>query len=293
MARIDQPYVGVVGLGNMGRPFVQRLIARERNVCVHDLDRDRQAAAVALGAEGAASLAELAGRCATILLSLPSPAASAAVLNDLVASAPGPRVVIDTSTNDPQTARKLADVAVGRGWAYIDAPVSGGPSRAATGELSVMVGGDEQAVRGVWPVLTDIGAQVEYVGPSGSGTVAKLLNNFIAIWGMIGMSQAFNAARRLDVPLQRLYDVMAKSSARSYSLDRNFPKLRDDDFRPNFSLALAQKDMRLAVELIESAGLRPFAGRELAGLFDTSTGDDAELDVAVIARRLGATRAGD
>lgn len=278
--------IGLVGLGNMGAPVAARLLQRGHRLLAHDISTERLRDVAKNGAETTAVLAELAGQCPVVLLSLPNPAAVRAVVDELLEGAKPGLIVIDLSTNDPETARDLARVAATRGMAYIDAPVSGGPSRALTGELTVMVGGDEQAVQKTLPLLSDIGAQVEYVGAAGAGSIAKLLNNYVALWGMVGVSQAFLAALALDVSLDRLHEVMSRSSARSYSLDRNFPKIRDKDFSPRFSLTLAQKDLRLGLELMRGAGLSVFAEKELRSLFDASSGSDGELDVAVIYERM-------
>ena len=289
MPRVDpmtSSRIGLVGLGNMGAPVAARLLQRGHRLLAHDISTERLRDVAKNGAETTAVLAELAGQCPVVLLSLPNPAAVRAVVDELLEGAKPGLIVIDLSTNDPETARDLARVAATRGMAYIDAPVSGGPSRALTGELTVMVGGDEQAVQKTLPLLSDIGAQVEYVGAAGAGSIAKLLNNYVALWGMVGVSQAFLAALALDVSLDRLHEVMSRSSARSYSLDRNFPKIRDKDFSPRFSLTLAQKDLRLGLELMRGAGLSVFAEKELRSLFDASSGSDGELDVAVIYERM-------
>jgi len=278
--------VGLVGLGNMGGPIGSHLISRGRKLHVVDTDPLRVKELVAKGAQAATSLADLAKQCPVILLSLPTPLIARAVVGDLLRLAAPGLILIDLSTNDPQTARDLGASAVAKSVRYIDAPVSGGPSRAATGELSMMVGGDEESVKRVWPLLSDVGAQIEHVGPSGCGTIAKLLNNFVALWGMVGVSQAFLATEALGISKERIYDVMSKSSGKSYLLDRNYPKIRDANFKPNFSLALAEKDLRLGLELMHQAGVAVVGEQQLIDLFNASSGDDGEMDVAVIYERL-------
>jgi 3-hydroxyisobutyrate dehydrogenase-like beta-hydroxyacid dehydrogenase len=274
--------LGVVGLGNMGLPIVGRLIECGNPVLVYDKDAGRCGAAVERGAVAAGSLAEVAGACDVILLSLPTPVVVSAVVPELLDTlAPG-AVVVDLSTNDARTPRDMAHIAAQRGVSYVDAPVSGGPSRAATGELTTMVGGDEQAVARVMPVLSQVAKEVEYVGPSGSGGIAKLLNNFVAIWNMVGVSQAFLAGEALGMSPERLYAVMSKSSGRSYSLDRNYPKIRDENYRPNFAAVLAEKDFRLALDLLADAGVRALADDELRSLFIAAARDRPQDDLAVI-----------
>jgi 3-hydroxyisobutyrate dehydrogenase-like beta-hydroxyacid dehydrogenase len=278
--------VGLIGLGNMGAPVVRRLLQRGYRVLAYDMSSARLDEAKGHGASAAADASEVACRCGTVVLSLPNPKAVRSVVETIVKNGAKGAVIVDLSTNDPATAQEMSRLASQRGLSYIDAPVSGGPSRALTGELTTMVGGDDAAVAQVKAVLSDIAAQVEHVGPAGSGSIAKLLNNYVALWGMVGVSQAFLAASKMDVDPERLYQVMAKSSGRSYSLDRNFPKIRDAQFKPNFALALAEKDLTLALDLMKSTGFPVFAESSLRKLFDSSNPEQAGLDVAVIYERL-------
>lgn len=276
------PAVVLIGLGNMGLPVARRLRGVGREIVAFDTSEARLAQAVELGATAARSTAEAAAAGNLIVLSLPTPAAVRQVVPQVVQGARGRYRVVDLSTNDPTTAREMARLVADGGGRYIDAPVSGGPSRAATGELSVMAGGDEDAVADVKPLLSQIGKQVEHVGPPGCGCIAKLLNNYVALWNMAGASQALLAAEAVGISIDRLYDVMNRSSGQSYSLTRNFPKIRSKDFSPNFALDLAEKDLRLALELMNQAGPATFAERELRELFASSVRAGPARDVAAI-----------
>lgn len=277
---------GLIGLGNMGAPVAQRLLQRGYAVLAFDTSAGRLDEAKSHGASVASDTREVARQCGKVVLSLPNPKAVRSVVEAIVENGAQGTVIVDLSTNDPVTAQQMSKLAAQRGMSYIDAPVSGGPSRAFTGELTTMVGGDDAAVSQVRPLLSDIAAQVEHVGPAGSGSIAKLLNNYVALWTMVGMSQAFLAASKMDIDTERLYQVMAKSSGRSYSLDRNYPKIRDGNFKPNFALALAEKDLTLALDLMKDTGFPVFAESSLRKLFDSADPREAGLDVAVIYERL-------
>ena len=274
--------IGLIGLGNMGLPVVGRLRGVGREVIAFDTSAARLAQAAESGARPTGSAAEVAGACDIVVLSLPTPAVVRQVVPELVRSAVERFCIVDLSTNDPTTSRDMAQVVAKAGGSYVDAPVSGGPSRAATGELSVMVGGDDEAVARVRPLLSQIGKQVEHVGPPGCGCIVKLLNNYVALWNMAGVSQAFLAGSALGISLDRLYDVMNRSSGQSYSLSRNFPKIRAKDFSSNFALDLAAKDLRLALDLMTQAGLNAFAKDELRELFAASVRAGGARDVAAI-----------
>ena len=280
--------IGLIGLGNMGLPVAKRLRGVGRELLAFDTSDARLAQARELGATSARSAEEVARACDVVVLSLPTPTVVRAVVAQLAAGARDNFCVIDLSTNDPATARDMAALLARAGGRYIDAPVSGGPSRAATGELSMMVGGDEDAVAAVRPLLAQIGKQLEHVGPPGCGCIAKLLNNYVALWNMAGVSQAFLAARAMGISPERLYDVMNRSSGQSYSLSRNAPKILKQDFAPNFALDLAEKDLRLALDLMNQAGLQVFAEAELRELFATSARKGASRDVAAIYQTLEA-----
>ena len=284
---MSKQVVGLVGLGNMGAPVAQRLLKRGHEVIAFDLSAARLVEAKSHGAAVAADACDVARQCfGAVVLSLPNPKAVRSVVETLAENGVKGLVIIDLSTNDPATAQQMSKLAAQHGMSYIDAPVSGGPSRALTGELTTMVGGEADAVNRVHSLLSDIAAQVEHVGPAGSGSIAKLLNNYVALWNMVGVSQAFLAASKMGIDLERLYQVMAKSSGRSYSLDRNYPKIRDGQFKPNFALALAEKDLTLALNLMKSTGFPVFAESSLRKLFDSSDANQGALDVAVIYERL-------
>lgn len=280
--------IGLVGVGNMGLPVARRLRGLGHAILAFDTSDARLAQASELGVTAARSSDEVARSCEVVVLSLPTPAVVRRVVAQLVGGATDRFCVIDLSTNDPATAREMAELVARAGGRYIDAPVSGGPSRAETGELTLMVGGDDDAVAAVRPLLVQIGKQVEHVGPAGCGCIAKLLNNYVALWNMAGVSQAFLAAAALGISLDSLYDVMNRSSGQSYSLTRNFPKIRAQDFAPNFALDLAQKDLRLALDLMKQAGVNVFAEGELRGLFEASARTGGGRDVAAIYETLAA-----
>jgi len=265
---INDRNAGFIGLGAMGSRIAVRLLEQGCPLLVHDSDARRTLALGAHGAETAASVAEVARACETVILSLPHPRSVEAVVGALLAHGrPGLRIV-DMSTVGPSLIRTLSTKARERGIWLIDAPVSGGPARAQTGELSIMVGGDDEAVRAVWPILALAGKHPIHLGASGSGSLAKLVNNFAASWNMLGVSQAFVLATRLGLPLDKLCAAMAAGSAQSYSLARNYPKISQEDYTATFSLELGAKDLFLAFEAADEAGLHLLAQGEVRELVE-------------------------
>src|SRR5262245_20267754 len=171
--------VAFIGLGTMGLPMARRLVDAGYDLAAHDLDPTRAGEAPA---RVAASAAEAARGADVVITSLPSPAAIDAVLfgaggiHETIAAG---RTFIDMSTNAPSAARALAGRLAEAGVGALDAPVSGGPTGAANGSLSVMVGGDRELFERWQPLLAVLGRHVVHIGPSGSGQVAKLCNNLI------------------------------------------------------------------------------------------------------------------
>lgn len=261
--------LGFIGLGTMGHPIAARLLEKGTRVRAYDSNQDRALSLRQQGAKIANSITELASESELVFLSLPHPQTVAEVVSRLLADARQGLVIVDMSTIGPSLARHLNDQARTRGVYFVDAPVSGGPSRAKTGELSIMVGGDDAAVREVWDFLSIVGKHVVHTGSSGNGSLCKLLNNFAATWNMIGVSQAFIMATEFGLPLEQLYAVMARSSGQSYSLERNYPKIGKEDFSPGFSLELGKKDMFLALDLAQEAGLHLIAENDIRGIFDS------------------------
>lgn len=254
--------VAFIGLGTMGLPMARRLVGAGHDLVAHDLDPARAAAA---SARVAASAAEAARGADVVITSLPSPAAIDAVLfgaggiHETIAAG---ATFIDMSTNAPAGARALAGRLGEAGVGALDAPVSGGPTGAANGSLSVMVGGDRELFERWQPLLAVLGRHVVHIGPSGSGQVAKLCNNLITGVTMEAISEACAVAAEAEIDPGVLYGVLCNSVADSRVLHTRFP-LPDADpahpvnhgYSPLFMLDLLLKDLRLAVGLAQELGV--------------------------------------
>jgi 3-hydroxyisobutyrate dehydrogenase len=254
--------VAFIGLGTMGLPMARRLVDAGHDLVAHDLDPARAAAA---SARVAPSAAEAARAADVVITSLPSPAAIEAVLfgeggiHETIAAG---ATFIDMSTNSPARARALAGRLADAGVGALDAPVSGGPTGAENGSLSVMVGGDRALFERRRPLLAVLGRHVVHIGPSGTGQVAKLCNNLITGVTMEAISEACAVAAEADIDPGVLYGVLCNSVADSRVLRTRFP-LADADpghpvnhgYSPLFMLDLLLKDLRLAVDLAQELGV--------------------------------------
>ena len=240
--------VAVIGLGNMGKAMLKRLIASGHLPRGWDLDPAKREAARQAGAEIAADLA--ASLAEITLFSLPHDAAVAAVLQEALPALQPGAVIIDTSTLSPRAVRGFAEQAAAQGVSYLDAPVSGGPAGAAAGSMAMMVGGDAAALERARPVLQHLTARLLHIGPSGAGQVAKLVNNLLVASHLVTAGEALRLGAAAGVAPEALLPVLNGASGRSAVTEVNWPRwIIPGTFDSGFSAGLMRKDVGLALEL--------------------------------------------
>ena len=249
--------VGFIGTGTMGAPMAARLLAAGFDLRVHDAVAAATDALVAAGATACATAAEAASKVRIVMLSLPGPAEvlSAVVGEEGVLSAtPLPELIIDLSTNSVATVRRMRARCHDVGVAFIDAPVSGGVAKARTGTLAVMVGAEPEEFEAAACVLAAIGEEVIHVGPSGSGAIAKIVNNQLFLAAGVLVQEAYVLGAALGMEPSDLHRIIGAGSAGPYAklapllLGRRF----DDVI---FRLDIAGKDLGLAVDSADTAGV--------------------------------------
>lgn len=242
----------------------------------------QQAAAAGLDVVG--RLADLVADCPLILASLPDDAAVTALVAGPggILEGPAGRLLVDTSTIEPATARDLAARLHAAGHAMLDAPVSGGPAGAASGKLTAMVGGSEADLARARPVLDVLTGTVVHVGGSGAGAVAKLANNLLCAAHLVTTGEAVRLARAAGVEPERLLAVVNAASGRSAVSEVNMPRwILSDTFDSGFTMGLMRKDVRLAARLIDATGEAAPLSRTVARLWAESAGhlpDEADFN---------------
>jgi 3-hydroxyisobutyrate dehydrogenase len=247
--------IGFIGLGTMGGRMVANLLEAGHELYVHDVRRATAEPLEEAGAHWATSPRAAAEAAELVLTSLPGPKEVAAVaLGDdgVLHGARAGVVYADLSTSSVSLIQRIAQVAAERDVAVLDAPVSGGPWGAQSGTLQIMVGGDETVYERVRPVLLAIGDKVSYMGPVGSGTIAKLVHNMISLCMTQVLAEGFTLGVKAGVSAERLLEaVRGGSFGQGMALAHHVPEVvLDGDFdRPRFALALARKDLGLATEL--------------------------------------------
>lgn len=288
--------VAVVGLGNMGGRIAARLASQ--GVRVLGLDA-RSGQAAAWGVEDGESLARLAADAEIVLLSLPSSRQVEAVVEGpgglLEHARPG-LVVVDLTTAEPASTRRLHGALAARGTALLDAGISGGPGPAASGTLTLMVGGDPAVLDRVRPLLDLVGATVVHLGGPGNGHAAKAVNNFLNAMNLAATAEAMVVGAAAGLDPRALLATIQASSGRNFATEVRFPKIVEGDYMEgSLSVELMVKDLDVYAALAASAGapatLAPAARAvyELA-LQDGHGGQSANRVVDSVGDRAGGIR---
>ena len=242
--------IGFIGAGTIGGPMARRLLERGHALVVHDVRPEALRPLALAGAHTAASPREVAERCRVVLTSLPGPAEVESVVRGeagILAGAERGDVHVDLSTSSWAMVRRLAALEARAGVELLDAPVSGGAAGAAQGTLTVMASGSRAAFDRVEGLLRSLGKHVFHLGESGTGTLAKLANNAVFLCAGLVAQEVFVLAAKAGLDPARLLEVLRTGSAGMYlglaeaCLGRGFDA-------PIFQLALAEKDVALALE---------------------------------------------
>ena len=290
--------VAFIGLGNMGAPMALNLLKAGYPLSVFDLVPSALKALADAGAVAAATAAE-AVRDADVVVSMLPASAHVHKLylgeGGLLAAAKPGALLIDSSTIAPRTAREVAETATARGFAMIDAPVSGGTAGAAAGTLTFIVGGDAAALERACPLLEKMGRNIFHAGASGAGQIAKICNNMLLGIQMIGTAEAINLGVANGVDAKVLSDIMAKSSGRNWTLEvyNPWPGVMDNvpasrGYSGGFGTDLMLKDLGLAQEAAAAAEASTPLGALARELYQRhSQAGSGALDFSSIVRALG------
>jgi 3-hydroxyisobutyrate dehydrogenase len=262
--------IAFIGLGNMGLPMVANLIKAGHRVHAADVRSEAVEAATAQGAVAARSAADATRQAEVVITMVPnSPEVEVAYLGPggVLEGARRGQIVIDMSTIDPATTRKVGARLDAAGVRMLDAPVSGGVPGAVAGTLTIMVGGDPDVFAEARPILGLMGKNVVHVGPLGSGEVAKICNNLLAGVSMVAAAEAFTIGIRAGVDPKILHEVIRTSSGNCWALEHNCPvpglvpkSASNRDFAPGFMTDLMAKDLSLARAAARDLGVPCFTG---------------------------------
>lgn len=277
--------IGFIGVGNMGGPMARNLVAAGHTVTVFDLDPAHVESVTQVGATGADSAAAAVAGAEAVVTMLPAgPHVRDVYENFVLPNAPAGALLIDCSTIDVETARAVADLAVEKGFAMVDAPVSGGVGGAEAGTLTFMVGGPDKAFATAKPVLEKMGKSIVHCGGAGNGQAAKICNNMMLGIQMISVAEAFVLAEKLGLDHQKLYDVSSKASGQCWSLTTYCPvpgpvptSPANRDYQPGFASAMMVKDLKLSQGAAETFQAKTALGQRAMEMYqqftDSGNGD--------------------
>ena len=248
--------IAFVGLGNMGGPMAANLVKAGHNVTATDLSIGAIDRAVEAGCKRGDTVAAAVSDAEIVLTMLPAGAHVRSVYTEsygVIANAKEGALLIDSSTIDVGAARAVAGAASEKGYAMVDAPVSGGVAAAGAGTLTFMVGGDDDAFNRARPVLESMGKNIIHAGAAGNGQAAKICNNMLLGVSMIGACEAFNLAEKLGLDAQTFFDIASTASGQCWSVTNYCPAPgpvpsapSNRDYQPGFAAAMMLKDLRLA-----------------------------------------------
>lgn len=238
--------IGFIGLGIMGKPMALNLLKSGCELIVYDIDPNAVGELVGRGA-AYAPLSDIGGQCERIFTILPNGGVVREVLfgPEGVAGALRPgSIVVDMSSVTPLESRSFAGQLAEAEIGFLDAPVSGGEPKAIDGTLAFMVGGREDDFLRVKPVLEMMGAAATWVGPAGSGSVAKLANQIIVNLNIAAVSEALVFAAKAGVDPERVYQAIRGGLAGSVVLDAKAPMMMTRNFQPGGKISINHKDIK-------------------------------------------------
>jgi 3-hydroxyisobutyrate dehydrogenase len=267
--------IGFIGLGNMGGGMAANLVKAGHSVNAFDLSEDALAKAVQNGCSAFSNVREAVAGVDAVVSMLPNGKIVESVYqNDVIGHAPGAALMLDCSTIDVATAKTVAAEASAKGYAMVDAPVSGGIAAANGGTLTFMVGGTDEAFSRAEPILAHMGKAVIHAGESGAGQAAKICNNMLLGASMIATCEAFSLAEKLGLDLQTFYDISSKASGQNWSMTSYCPvpgvgpqSPADNGYQGGFATALMLKDLKLAMEAAASVHADVPMGERAAALY--------------------------
>ena len=288
--------VGFIGLGRMGLPMSYRLLAAGFDLTVHNRSQSKVQEIASDGARAATSVAEVVRVADVVLACLPDVATSEEIFlgdDGIVANAKPGQVLVDHSTVGMATSKACAAAAEAKGAFFLDAPISGGTERAADGTLTIMAGGAAEAYQRALPSFDAMGTTVRHIGPTGTGTVVKLVNQLLVGIHSVAAAEAMVVGAKAGADPTLVFEVVNSGWGHSFMLDRNAPVMLDRDFdgvRTQIKVFL--KDMGLIQDLTRELGVETpaadLAYRFVKQAVDKGLGDmDSAATVMLLEEQAG------
>lgn len=264
--------VGVIGVGQMGSGIARQLAAAGRLAAVYHTDADHAHAVGLPRSIPAATADEMARLCRFVLFVVPGSAEIDGILTGdqgLLGLVRPDTVLVDLTTSDPAETRRLADLTKVAGASYLDCGMTGGAVAADAGRLTLMVGGDREALISARPVLDTIAERIFHLGPSGAGHTMKLIHNLVCHTIFLATCEGARLAERAGLPLGRAIDVCNAGNARSFASEVRFPKhIVSGTFDGRSRTSNLAKDMTMGLALADRLDMPLSVSRAASAILD-------------------------
>lgn len=247
--------VGFIGLGNVGHKLSGSLLRNGVDLTVYDLNPDLVQAFVEKGAKAGKNPAQLMRDCDAVITCLPSPAASDAVMQEMLPEVTTGKIWMEMSTTDEAEAKRLGAMVIERGGAAVDCPVSGGCHRADTGNIAIFAGCDRATFERILPFLTTMGRRILHTGDLGSASVLKVVTNYLATVHLVANAEALVTAAAAGMDLNTTYEAIKISSGNSFSHITESQVILNGSRDISFTMDLVKKDVGLFQEVADRANV--------------------------------------
>ena len=244
--------VGFIGLGNVGGKLAGNLMRNKFDLMVRDLDKNLTKKFSELGAIVTETPKKLAEKVDLIITCLPSPKICSEVMekkDGVVEGLSKGKIWLEMSTTDNKEVKRIGELVKSKGAIPLDAPVSGGCHRAATGNIAIFVGGERKAFEKILPVLTTMGKKILHTGELGTASVLKVITNYLASVHLAALGEAWTVAKKSNLDLNKTYKGIAVSSGNSFVHETESQVILNGSYNINFTMDLVKKDMNLFNEL--------------------------------------------
>ena len=250
--------VGFIGLGNVGGKLAGSLIRNKFDVIVRDLDKDVAQPFLDAGARWAETPLEMAAASDVIITCLPSPAASAAVMeaeDGVLAGLSAGKIWAEMSTTDETEVKRLGEKVLATGAFPVDCPVSGGCHRAATGNIAIFAGCERHVFDKMLPILTVLGRRVLHTGALGSASILKVMTNYLATANLVTVCEALVTSKMAGMDLNTTYEAIRISSGNSFVHETESQVILNGSRDINFTMDLVIKNISLFQDIADRAGV--------------------------------------
>ena len=251
--------IGFIGLGNVGRKLAGSLLRNGFDLMVRDLDESLSESFASKGAKVAKSPKELTQKTDLVITCLPSPTVCSKVMESeegVIDGLSKNKIWLEMSTTDESEVKRIGELVKSKGAIPLDGPVSGGCHRAATGNISIFVGGKREAFEKILPALTIMGKKILHTGDLGSASILKVVTNYLASVHLVAIGEALTIAKKANMDLKTTYEAIKISSGNSFVHETESQVILNGSYNINFTMDLVVKDMSLFNNLSKKSGVQ-------------------------------------